>query len=86
MFADLAELKKNMDGTDDLTHERVFDTLIRDVRSKGISIATPSDPLHDPVFIRTLNAAYDIGGPAIYPAAAPVSSFAPRADATVQPA
>lgn len=75
VFEDYAELKKNMDGTDDLTCERVFDTLIADVRSKGIDIATPSDPLHDPVFIRTLNAAYDIGAPAAYPPEAPVCTL-----------
>ena len=79
VFEDMTELKKNMDGTDDLTHERVFDTLIKDVRSRGIQIATPSDPLHDTVFIRTLNAAYDIGGPAAYPPEAPVTTFTPRA-------
>lgn len=76
VFEDLAELRKNLDGSDDLTHERVFDTLIADVRARGLQIETPSDPLHDPVFIRTLNAAYDIGGPTTYPAEAPVSSFA----------
>lgn len=75
VFEDLAELKKNMDGTDDLTHERVFDMLLADVRSRGMTIATPSDPLHDREFIRALNAAYDIGGPAIYPPDAPVSPF-----------
>lgn len=76
VFEDYAELKKNMDGTDDLSYERVFDTLIADVRSRGIDIATPSDPLHDPVFIRTLNAAYDLGGPAAYPPEAPVCALA----------
>jgi len=73
VFEDYAELKKNMDGSDNLTHERAFDMLIKDVRSKGIKIATPTDPLHDPVFITTLNAAYDLGGPAEYPAEAPVT-------------
>jgi len=75
VFEDYAELKKNMDGSDNLTHERVFDTLIKDVRSKGIAIETPSDPFHDPVFIRTLNSAYDIGGPSTYPPEAPLSPF-----------
>jgi hypothetical protein len=79
VFEDYAELKKNMDGSDNLTHERVFDTLIKDVRSRGIKIETPSDPLHDPVFIGTLNAAYDLGPPASYPTDAPVSSFAAAA-------
>lgn len=71
VFEDYAELKKNMDGSDNLTYDQVFDTLIKDVRSRGIQIETPTDPLNDPVFIKTLNAAYDYGGPAEYPADAP---------------
>src|SRR6185312_4678995 len=73
VFEDMAELKKNMDHTDDLTFDRVFETLIKDVRSRGIEIDTPSDPLHDPKFIRTLNSAYDIGQPLMYPPGAAVS-------------
>lgn len=71
VFHDFAELKKNMEGSDDLTPDRVFEMLIQDVRSNGIQIETPSDPMHDPVFIKTLNDAYDYGGPAEYPAEAP---------------
>ena len=71
VFMDKDELRKNMDGTDNLTYDRVFETLIKDVRSRGFEIETPTDPLHDPVFIGTLNAAYDFGGPAEYPAEAP---------------
>jgi hypothetical protein len=67
VFEDLTELKKNMDGSDDLTYDRVFETILKDLREKGISIETPSDPLHDPQFIRTINAAYDFGGPTAYP-------------------
>lgn len=74
VFSDYAELKKNMDGSDNLTHEQAIDMLIKDVRSRGIEIATPSDPLNDPVFIAALNAAYDYGGPAEYPAEAPVDA------------
>lgn len=79
VFEDFAELKKNMDGSDNLTHDRVFDVLIKDVRSKGIKIDLPTDPFHDPVFIKTLNAAYDIGAPAMYPPEAPVSPLNQRA-------
>lgn len=67
VFMDFAELKKNMDHTADLTHDQVFETLIKDVRSMGIEITPPSDPLNDPEFIKTLNAAYDLGGPEEYP-------------------
>lgn len=75
VFEDYAELKKNMDRSADLTFDQVFETLIKDVRSKGIEITPPSDPLSDPVFIRTLNQAYDFGPPVQYPAEAPISPF-----------
>ncbi|TWB18402.1 hypothetical protein FBZ87_11641 [Nitrospirillum amazonense] len=73
VFEDYAELKKNMDRSADLTLDQVFETLIKDVRSKGIEITPPADPLADPLFIRTLNAAYDFGPPVQYPADAPLS-------------
>jgi len=79
VFADYAELKKNMDGSDDLTFDRVFDTLIKDVRSRGMAIETPTDPLNDPAFIGALNSAYDYGGPAQYPAEAPRGEPLPQA-------
>lgn len=75
VFSDYDELKKNMDGSDDLTIERAIDMLADDVNKKGIKLDVPSEPLHDPQFIQTLNAAYDLGGPAGYPAEAPVSAF-----------
>jgi len=75
VFADHDELKKNMDGSDDLTIERAIDMLVDDVNKKGIKLDVPSEPMHDPQFIQTLNAAYDLGGPASYPEEAPVSAF-----------
>ena len=75
VFADYDELKKNMDGSDDLTIERAIDMLVDDVNKTGIKLDVPSEPLHDPQFIQTLNAAYDLGGPASYPEEAPVSAF-----------
>jgi len=72
VFEDYAELKKNMDASDNLTFDRVFDTLIKDVRSRGLAIETPSDPMRDPIFIKALNDAYDYGGPAEYPPEAPL--------------
>jgi hypothetical protein len=75
VFSDYDELKKNMDGSDDLTIDKAIDMLVKDVNAKGVKLAMPDDPLHDPEFIRTINAAYDLGGPAIYPEAAPLSAF-----------
>jgi hypothetical protein len=75
VFSDYDELKKNMDGSDDLTVEQAIDILVKDVNAKGIKLAMPENPLHDAEFIRILNAAYDLGGPASYPEEAPLSAF-----------
>jgi hypothetical protein len=75
VFSDFDELKKNMDGSDDLTMEQAIDMLVKDVNAQGIKLAMPDDPLHDSEFIRTLNAAYDLGGPSSYPEEAPISAF-----------
>ena len=75
VFSDYAELKKNMEGSDDLTVQQAIDTMVTDVNAQGIKLAMPDDPLHDPEFIRTLNAAYDLGGPSSYPEQAPISAF-----------
>ncbi len=73
VFEDGDELKKNMEGTDNLTIERAIGMLIDDARAQGFDIPTPTDPLHEPAFIRAINAAYDMGGPASYPEEAPVT-------------
>jgi hypothetical protein len=75
VFSDYDELKKNMDGSDDLTIEQAIDLLVKDVNTKGVKLDVPTEPLHDPGFIGALNAAYDLGGPASYPDEAPLSAF-----------
>jgi hypothetical protein len=60
VYADMDEVEKNMDHSDDLTHEVVFDRLLADMRAKGVDVAEPSDPLHDTDFIRALIATYTI--------------------------
>jgi hypothetical protein len=75
VFSDFDELKKNMDGTDDLTIERAIETMVKDLNEKGLKLSVPSDPLHDAEFIGALNAAYDLGGPTVYPEEAPLSAF-----------
>jgi hypothetical protein len=49
-----------MDHSDDLTHGIVFERLLADMRSRGLTIAEPSDPLHDRDFIRALTATYSV--------------------------
>ena len=60
VYSDMDEVKKNMDHSDDLTHDIVFERLLADMRSKGVAVAEPSDPLHDSDFIRALIATYTI--------------------------
>jgi hypothetical protein len=60
LYADFDELKAVMDHTDDLTHQRVVDTFIADLREKGIRVSEPTDPFHDVEWIQTLMHAYTI--------------------------
>ena len=67
IYMDYDELKVALDHSDDLTHERVFDMLIADLRQRGQTFEVPSDPLTDPAFIGLLSRVYDPGLPAEYP-------------------
>ena len=60
VFSDLDELKKNMEGSDDLTVDKAIDMMVDDLSAKGVKLDIPSEPLHDPAFIGALNAAYDL--------------------------
>jgi hypothetical protein len=60
VYADMDEVKKVMDHTDDLTHEQVVDTLLADMRDRGVKVAAPSDPFHDLDFIQALMHTYDV--------------------------
>ena len=75
VFTDMDELEKNMEGSDDLTIDKAIDMMLDDLAGRGIKLDVPSAPLHDPAFIGALNAAYDLGGPAVYPDEAPISAF-----------
>jgi hypothetical protein len=60
VYSDMAELKKVMDHTDDLTHQQVVDVLIADMRAQGITVAEPNDPFHDVDWIQKLIHTYTI--------------------------
>ena len=67
LYLDFDELKRALDHTDDLTHERIFDILIDDLRARGVAFSPPSDPLTDPAFIGVVNAVYGIDRPLHFP-------------------
>jgi hypothetical protein len=60
LYSDMDEVKKSMDGSDDLTHDAVFERLLADMRAKGVNVDEPTDPLHDSDFIRALISTYSI--------------------------
>ena len=60
LYADMEELKKVMDHTDDLTIERAVGMLVDDMRAKGTKVDDPTDPLNDPEFVSALVRTYTI--------------------------
>jgi len=67
LYMDFEELQTALDHTDDLTHERVFDVLLEDLRARGETFDPPSDPLTDKDFITRLNDVYGIDRPLYFP-------------------
>ena len=60
VYADMDEVRKVMDHTDDINHQLVVDTFLADLRGRGIKVADPTDPLHDVDWIQALMGAYTI--------------------------
>lgn len=67
IYADYADLKRSLDHSDDLTHEQVFDMMVKDMRARGLTFEVPSDPMTDEKFIGLLTRTYDAGTPAAFP-------------------
>lgn len=67
IYRDYDELKTTLDHTDDLSHERIFETLVDDLKRRGVVFEVPSDPLADRAFIRLLTQVYDLGRPLHFP-------------------
>ncbi len=76
VYSNLDEMKTVMDHTDDLTHDKVFEIFVADMKRRGIAFEVPANPLHDDVFIRVLTATYDAGSPRSYPEDAPGPAWA----------
>lgn len=60
IYMDDDEMKKTMDHTDDLTHQQVVDTFLKDMRARGVKVAEPNDPFHDVDWIQALIHTYTI--------------------------
>jgi len=75
VFTDMQDMKTALDHQDDLCPERVSEILLADLRKRGVTVATPSDPLADPAFVHALTQTYAIG-PSSYPVEAPLAQVA----------
>ena len=71
VYMDMAELKRDMEHTDDLSMDMVFDLFIKDMKARGLQFKVPAEPLHDKEFVSLLNRTYDPGLPLMYPEEAP---------------
>lgn len=60
VYADMDEVRKVMDHTDDLTIDEAIGRLLDDMRGRGMKVDEPSDPLHDTEFIRAVVSTYTI--------------------------
>lgn len=69
VFADMSEVKRHFDHTDDLTPDRVFEMLVGDLRQRGVEFEMPVDPVNDPAFMNVLTQTYRMA-PTSYPDAA----------------
>jgi hypothetical protein len=63
LFPTYQDLKVTLDHSDDITVDRALETMVADLKQRGISFEMPSDPLRDPDFIQVLTRAYDPGVP-----------------------
>jgi hypothetical protein len=85
IYADMDEVKKNMDHSDDLTHDLVFARLLADMRAKGVDVAEPSDPMHDAEFIRALISTYTIAPTTDWARGSAACQFRPRSGPAPRP-
>lgn len=67
IYKDYDELKVSKDHSDDLSHEKVIDIFMADLRKRGIKFKEPTDPLSDQEFISLLTSVYDPGLPLHFP-------------------
>lgn len=58
VYADEADRARVEDHTDDLSLDQVVDTLVADLRARGVEVAVPDDPHHDEDWITTVSATY----------------------------
>ncbi|CAM5642876.1 hypothetical protein GCM10010261_20910 [Streptomyces pilosus] len=71
VFDDLPDVRRYLDHTDDLSHDKVFGILMQDLKHKGASFREPEDPMTDTDFIAVLDKTYAMA-PDTYPTEAPL--------------
>ena len=64
VFGDAAEARQREEHLDDIDLAFVVDRFCTDLEDRGIEYTRPTDAVHDPAFISTLNGAYPLLAPA----------------------
>lgn len=58
IYTDEVDRARVEDHTDDLDLDRVVDTLVADMRSRGVDVSAPDDPHHDEQWVATVSSTY----------------------------
>ncbi|WP_168187041.1 hypothetical protein [Williamsia sp. 1138] len=77
VFDDLADVKRYVEHTDDLTVEKALGMILDDLKRRGEPVPESSDPMNDSGFIAALSSRYAMA-PSEYPVEAPLDVPTPR--------
>lgn len=65
VYAGAEEHRRALDHQDDLDLDQVIDRFLADLRERGVEVAAPDDPHHDPAWVRLLSETYGKAGPRV---------------------
>jgi hypothetical protein len=58
VYADEADRQRALDHTDDIDLDHVVDTLLADMRARGVDVDAPDDPHHDEAWVAAVSGTY----------------------------
>ncbi len=58
IYADEADRQRVLDHSDDIDLDHVVDTLLADMRARGVEVERPTDPHHDEAWVAAISSTY----------------------------
>jgi predicted metal-dependent phosphotriesterase family hydrolase len=58
IYADEADRRRMLDHSDDIDLDHVVDTLLADMRARGVEVERPTDPHHDEAWVTAVSSTY----------------------------